>query len=144
MTAKTRATKPQPKPLDPLEEMVRKQIDLEDAVARVAMEDSQRSTLSTRIAARLAKAHAAIKAEAAPSDPLAGVPEADSGEALVGRWCVAWDDGGEDEPVIGRVTRHDPDDADNSYRVGVNEYWRQHASPIERGIPEAVRKAVEG
>ena len=147
MNAKARATKPQPKPLDPLEEIVRERIESEDGQAIVDLDARLACTVKERIAARLAQVQAAIRGELSSttiSDPLAGVPEADSGEALVNRWCVAWDDVAEDEPVIGRVTRHDPDDTDSAYHVGVNEYWCQHASPIERGIPEAIRKAVEG
>ena len=135
--------KSQPKPLDPLEEMVRKQLDLEDAVARVALEDSQRSTLAARIAARLAKAHAAIKADVAPSDPLAGVPEADSGEALVNRWCVVWTHSRAAYPELRRIDSFDNSEGDGLPYEAQGDWFRS-ASPIERGIPEAIRKAVEG
>ena len=146
MNAKARATKPQPKPLDPLEEMVREEILRADNSKIDRLCDDLLATRDDRVTKIAGAIHAMIDGvELLPSsDPLAGVPEADSGEALVNRWCVAWDDDAEVEPVIGRVTRHDPDDTDSAYRVGVNEYWRQHASPIERGIPEAIRKAVEG
>lgn len=130
--------KPKPLPLDPLEIQIINQIDAEDESDIVARKAELDNSRKARIAARLAQAQASIRGEL-PA-PLAGVPEADSGEALVGRWCVVWDDGSEMYPRIYPVK----DLKGRRYTDSAHgDHW-DHASPWERGIPEAIRKAVEG
>lgn len=137
------------KPLDPLEELVRKQIDAEYTMERQNLLASQVGRVEDDVADRLARVQAAIRGELpVPTvpDPLAGVPKADSGEALVGRICVAWNDGRKNLPIIGKVLGHDRNDPDHPYFLKGDDEgcWRNHASPIEHGVPEAIRKAVEG
>ena len=52
-----------------------------------------------------------------------------------------WDSDCAENSVFGKILSLDG--SDRPYQCSSGE-WYDHASPWERGIPEAIRKAVEG